>query len=484
ADGNDTSTVRRDGWVSQPNGRGTFDILWSCLFTIFLCTWVSLHLNVPSMQETYRHQFSRKLRWMVQAIMAPEFVLGFATGQKVEANRSVEDFKNLPLPPGQERPKWTIRHGFYANMGGFVFHARESCPFPINSKQLLWLIKRGYVEYPKMTAKEVWDKSKADGFQKSLTCLQTGWFIIQIIGRAAQRLPITTLEITTLSFVLCTLVMFTQWANKPLDVESPTILTSNNSIEEILLAAGDDANEPYKWTPLDFVDDPSPSWLTEVQPHLRFRAGPKTRPLPRLTNDRFPVIGAGPDAVFLFLFTMAYCGLHFVAWDFSFPTRLECHLWRAASIVISACALIFWVCETYQDGHRLGRWERWAAKLSKSGKDGRISTWEKKRRNERFIPVWEIVVMTPVTLVYTLARTYIVIEVFLCQRSNMFLALIMKDVAALDDGDPECSGLEEALGSLRIDQNLTETNNKNIKKDVPAQQLLPRVPKAYCFRMI
>lgn len=60
----------------------------------------------------------------------------------------------------------------------------------------------------------------------------------------------------------------------------------------------------------------------------------------------------------------------------------------------------------------------------------------------------------------------------------------MKDVAALDDGDPECSGLEEALGSLRIDQNLTETNNKNIKKDVPAQQLLPRVPKAYCFRMI
>ncbi|KAI4191756.1 MAG: hypothetical protein LQ348_003435 [Seirophora lacunosa] len=415
ADENEISAGRRAGWVSQPDGRGTFDILWSCLFTIFLCTWVSLHLNVPSPHETYRHQFSRKARWMLQGIMAPEFVLAFATGQKVEATRSVEDFKPLALP-GQGRPKWTIRHGFYANMGGFVLRPRESAAFPINSKQLLWLIKRGYVDYPKLSAKEVWDKSKADGFQKSLTCLQTGWFIIQILGRWIQRLPVTTLEITTLSFVLCTLVMFTQWANKPLDVESPTIVASSKSIAEILIEAGSAASQPYQQTPLDFIDNLSPSWLTEVQPHLRFRTGPTMRPLPRFTNDRFPVIGAGPDAVFLFLFTMAYCGLHFVAWDFDFPTPLERSLWRAASIAIAACAFIFWVCETYQDGHRLGRWERWAAKLSTS-KDGRINTMEKQRRNRRFIPVWEVIIMTPVTIVYTIARTYIVIEAFLCQRS-------------------------------------------------------------------
>ncbi|KAL8867670.1 MAG: hypothetical protein Q9174_005510 [Haloplaca sp. 1 TL-2023] len=412
---NDTSQTRRDGWVSAPDGRGTFDILWSCLFTIFLCTWVSLHLNVPAAHEKYRHQFARKMRWMLQAIMAPEFVLAFATGQKVEAKRSVELFKDLVLPSG--RPKWTLRHGFYANMGGFVLHPRESTPFPVNSKQLHWLIQRGYVDYPTMTAKEVWDKSKADGFQKSLTCLQTGWFIIQIIGRAIQQLPITTLEITTLSFVLCTLVMFTQWANKPLDVESPTVLTSTKSTAEILIAAGPSAGQPYQQTPLDFIDNQSPSWLTEVQPHLRFRTGPQMRPLPRFTNDRFPVIGAGPDAVFLFLFTMAYCGLHFVAWDFSFPTNVERSLWRAASIAIAACAFIFWVCETYQDGHRLGRWERWYANWFKGGRDGRINTMEKVRRNRRFIPVWEVFVMTPVTLVYTIARTYIVIEVFLCQRS-------------------------------------------------------------------
>ncbi|KAL8818127.1 MAG: hypothetical protein Q9223_003168 [Gallowayella weberi] len=386
--------------------------------------------------------------------MAPEFVLAFATGQKVEAKKSVELFKDLELPRENtsrtvgsafswqssvqsvkekfvalvtriddklhgdgKAHKWTIRHAFYANMGGFVLQPRESAAFPINGKQLHWLIKRGYVEYPKMTAKEVWDKSKADGFQKSLTCLQTAWFIIQIVGRAIQKLPITTLEITTLSFVLCTLAMFSQWANKPLDVESPTILTSSKSIAEILIEAGSVASQPYKETPLDFIDNQSPSWLTEVQPHLRFRAGPRMRPLPRFTNDRFPVIGAGPDAVFLFLFTMAYCGLHFAAWDFDFPTSVERYLWRVASIAICACAFIFWVCETYQDGHRLGRWERWYAKIFHDKRNGRIDTMEKLRRNRRFIPVWEVIVMTPVTVVYTLARTYIVVEVFLSQRS-------------------------------------------------------------------
>lgn len=191
--GNDTSHGRRDGWVSQPDGRGTFDILWSCLITIFLCTWVSLHLNVPASHEKYRHLFFRKMRWMVQAIMAPEFVLAFAIGQKVEAKKSVQQFRDLDLHPehtfrtvdsalsqrsrlqdagdrvsclirkidmklhGEEKDtRWSIRHAFYANMGGFVFHARQSAPFPINGKQLYWLIKQGYVQYPNIPPKEVW----------------------------------------------------------------------------------------------------------------------------------------------------------------------------------------------------------------------------------------------------------------------------------------------------------------------------------------
>ena len=42
---------------------------------------------------------------------------------------------------------------------------------------------------------------------------------------------------------------------------------------------------------------------------------------------------------------------------------------------------------------------------------------KKKRREMEFIPVWEIVVMSPVTMMYIVARTYIVVEVFVSLRS-------------------------------------------------------------------
>lgn len=349
---------------------------------------------------------------MLQAILAPEFVLGFATGQKVEARKSVQKFKKAGFS------NWTHRHGFYANMGGFHIELPSGLSFPVNAKQLFYLIEEGYTPYPSITEKEVWDKSKADGFQKTLTCFQTGWFIIQVIGRAIQHLPVTTLELTTLSFVICNVAMYVQWANKPLDVDSPTIITISTSMDEILIRAGDKARKQWRLTPLDFIDDQSPSWLTEVQPHLRFKRGPSERPLPRFTNDRFPVIGAGPDAIILLMVNVIYCAIHFIGWNFDFPTNIERTLWRASCITISGCALIFWVCETYQDGVRLRRWESWYAKLSPERKRvATMSSMERAEREKLFVPVWEVIIMTPVSLIYSLGRTYIFIEIFLSQRS-------------------------------------------------------------------
>src|SRR5436305_7890877 len=33
--------------VLAPGVRGTFDILWTCVFTLLVCTWTVQHLNIP-----------------------------------------------------------------------------------------------------------------------------------------------------------------------------------------------------------------------------------------------------------------------------------------------------------------------------------------------------------------------------------------------------------------------------------------------------
>lgn len=378
-----TTSSASVGWVASPNGRGTIDILWACLLTTFLCTWTSLHLNLPALDEHNIQRGFRKPRWMVQAFVAPEFILGLATGQKVEARRSISWWKD------SEFHQWTIYHGFYATMGGFILQPRDSKPFPINYKQLHYLVTRGYVQYPGITETRIRNMGKQDTFQKILTLVQLGWFIVQCIGRAIQHLPITTLELATCGLVLCTLASYCQWFRKPLDAEEATIITSEKSTSEILLEAGRAANKPYIHTPLDFIGGSSPSWHAKIQPHLGFRAGLKERPLPRVPNDSLPVIGANLDAIFLLTIIITYSCLHFLAWNFHFPTQVEQTVWRVNCIIMITTAFVFFSCQFCQG----------------------LGYLDELETN------WKAIVPSAAVVIYTAARMYIAVECFVSLRS-------------------------------------------------------------------
>ena len=378
-----TTSFAYEGWVNSPNGRGTVDILWGCLLTIFLCTWTSLHLNLPAPRDHDLQRGLRKLRWMVQAFLAPEFILGLATGQKVEARRSMSLWNRSGYT------HWTIYHGFYATMGGFILQPRDSGPFPVNSMQLHYLVTRGYVPFPEITETKIRCMGKQDTFQKILTLLQLGWFIVQCIGRAIQHLPITTLELATSGLALCTLASYCQWFHKPLDAEEATIITSEKSTREILIEAGEAANKPYSHTPLDFIGGSSPSWHAMIQPHLRFRAGVKERPLPRVPNDTLPVIGANLDAIFLLTIIMTYSCLHLIPWNFHFPTRVEQKIWRANCIIMITTAFTFFLCQ-------FCRGLRWLSVL---------------------VINWQALISSVAVVIYTAARMYIAVECFVGLRS-------------------------------------------------------------------
>lgn len=189
---------------------------------------------------------------MLLAVLAPEIVLSYAAGQWSRARHSVRDFHDAG------HAQWTMRMAFFADMGGFILQAEGCEPFPLNAKQLHWLIVNEHIDYPVANVDEIWDKSKQDRFARLVTTFQVSYTIIHAIGRAAQHLAITILELNTLGIVVCSLMTAFAWLHKPADVRTPIHITTSANI------GGITGNRRWKTTPLDFVDENGPGWAMNV----------------------------------------------------------------------------------------------------------------------------------------------------------------------------------------------------------------------------
>jgi len=117
-------------YVSSCSIRGTLDILWSCLFTLFICTWTAQHLNIPRQQIEnskslwgslliFTKRSWSKTKWMIIAFVLPEFLVGRAVQDWMMARKSSQD-ERMKAFAALDGTMWTIEHGFYADMGGFI----------------------------------------------------------------------------------------------------------------------------------------------------------------------------------------------------------------------------------------------------------------------------------------------------------------------------------------------------------------------------
>ena len=61
-------------WISEPSGRGTASLLYTCLITIFLCVWSAMHIPIPARHTSWTENFFYKVKLAVLAIIAPEYV--------------------------------------------------------------------------------------------------------------------------------------------------------------------------------------------------------------------------------------------------------------------------------------------------------------------------------------------------------------------------------------------------------------------------
>lgn len=96
-----TSGVLVAGWVGGPKTRGSWSLVYSCVFTIGLCIWTAIHPNVPGPNDGRWRILARKVKWALCALIAPEFVLAVAMQQLYRAwrlRRALGMMKKPPLP--------------------------------------------------------------------------------------------------------------------------------------------------------------------------------------------------------------------------------------------------------------------------------------------------------------------------------------------------------------------------------------------------
>ena len=93
----------------------------------------------------------------------------------------------------------------------------------LSPKEFSKLLAAGKIDFPSVTVEEIEDRSKSDGFSKTIALGQTLWFVAQCIARRdpSQHLDLTLIELLTLSLAVLNGLMYFLWWNKPLDVRCP-----------------------------------------------------------------------------------------------------------------------------------------------------------------------------------------------------------------------------------------------------------------------
>ena len=388
AENNTTSEHGVVGWQIDASNRGTLDIILSSIFTILACTWSVQHLNVPGPNDNKARW--RRISWTFITIFFPELLLAHAVIEFLMALESMEDMEKcagvrvrypdlyFPLrwlhlmkkreiaqPSDDDEEyleiEWTLTHAYYANMGGFHLfmkkvefdpdvrdsievHFRippknmdnkyvELCS--LTAKQLEFCLNnRAFFQFPEvpLSEKEIKDKGKLELFTKLIAVVQILVLLVSTILRACRHLAISQLEIVTLVFALCAIMIYVFRWFKPQSVETSTrIWLKSDPFDS---GKEDKLNTDLK-TNVNGLRKGVPDSIFSILTNFEECLAPKL--LSRIPNDNIPQRERHRMHAILYLLTVltvAAGGLHLIAWDFEFPTRVERKLWKAACFML------------------------------------------------------------------------------------------------------------------------------------------------------
>lgn len=149
----------------------------------------------------------------------------------------------------------------------------------------------------------------------------------QLVTRAAQSIPISTLEISTLSYVICSFITWGLWWNKPYDIEVP-IRVPCQKLDEY-------EQEEFKKIPEYGVDNNIPPYRSKFW-HIHFA-------MERFPTYRDPSFKTGMLAI-----STVFGGIHLAAWSNILPSVAENWLWKACSLLSTLAApALFFILRSY-----------------------------------------------------------------------------------------------------------------------------------------
>jgi len=96
-------------WMPPATVRGTVDILYTCVFTITLCVYTAIHINVPPRGASPMWWYLRKFKWTITGIFAPEAVLVTAVNRFQQAMRLRKALNNEINKPARNQKQGASR---------------------------------------------------------------------------------------------------------------------------------------------------------------------------------------------------------------------------------------------------------------------------------------------------------------------------------------------------------------------------------------
>ncbi|KAG1721666.1 hypothetical protein EDB19DRAFT_1859686 [Suillus lakei] len=235
-------------------------------------------------------------------------------------------------------------------MGGFMLYVNGEPYHTLEPNHILRLIREGFIEAPKLTGKQINDKSKGNVISKGLIILQVAWFVMQLIARAIYHLETTQLEVGTLAFAVLNFLTYAVWWNKPLGVRCPyPVYWKSTESPESYFTDVDESHHSTRFRNIAVaIIVTIITSINEVvgAPHI-----PTSRKFRVPTFDG-SIILDGLDKSVLMLVTLLmatiFGGIHCMVWFFAFQTYQEQVLWRMSAVAITTipglCFLMLLPC--------------------------------------------------------------------------------------------------------------------------------------------